>query len=222
MRGARVWALAAALAVAGSAFAQGFRRGGFGGPLDLLAMPEVQKELKLEVAQIDLIKQLGQEMAQKAPTPDDFHKMTREERARQFEQMRQEQEKKLAEILESRQMARLKQLSIQHLGITRTLARKDIQDDLRLSADQRARIQVIIDGQGDELRRVFQGFPRGGNMTQDQREEIGRKFLEVLAATEGKLNAVLTDAQKRQYQAMQGAPFKFPERRPGFGPRPRP
>ena len=42
---------------------------------------------------------------------------------------------------------------------------------------------------------------------------------EARTATDAKLNAILTDAQKKQFQAMQGAPFTFPQRRGGGGRR---
>jgi hypothetical protein len=45
--------------------------------------------------------------------------------------------------------------------------------------------------------------------------EVRKKFEEARSATDAKLNAILTPAQKTQFQGMQGAPFKFPEN--GFG-----
>jgi hypothetical protein len=182
----------------------------------VLRMPEVQKELKVDEAQLLLIQQLGQEMRSQMGTifqsGGDFRTMSREERERRFAllgEVRAKYEKQLGEILNAKQNARLKQLQLQRGGV-RVLARPDVQNDLRLTPDQRVKIKETLEGEGAAFREAFANFQPGPGMTNDQREEARRKFGEVRQATDAKLNAVLTDHQKKQFQAMLGAPFKFP------------
>lgn len=218
MRGFRIGAVCAALLlVAGAAFAQGFRGGGGGfGRTGMLSIPEVQRELRLDEAQIDLLKQLGMEMQQRSRQLfQDFQSLAPEERGRRMAEFRTQQDKKVAEILEPKQLARLRQLEVQQEGL-RALGRKDMADDLKLTADQRQRVQGALDGERDAMRLMFQDFrPGGQTMTPEQREEVRRKFGEVRTATDSKLGAILAEPQKKQFQVMQGTPFKFPERRLG-------
>lgn len=220
MKFARILVLCAGMAlfITSNAHAQqgrrgNFGRGGRGGAAQLLQTPEVQKELKLDAAQIDLLNQLNTELREKGRTVfQSSQGLAPEERDRKFAEFRVESEKKIGEILDAKQKARLHQLELQQSGM-RGLSRPDVQDELKLSADQRAKIKTAVDSEREEMRKAFEGFRGGGqNMTQEQRQEAFRKFGEVRTATEGKLSAILTDAQKKQYQSMQGAAFTFPER----------
>jgi hypothetical protein len=235
MKMARIWVLGAALAlVASPSFAQrggGFGFGGPGGgsPAMLLAIPEVQQELKLDQAQLDLLKGVQTEMREKMQamfqnSGFDFQNATPEQRQQFQRQMAEKMQsvntdmmKKVGEVLDAKQMARLKQLGIQRAG-TRALAQKEVQDELKLSADQKSKIQQTLTTEGEARRALFQN---GGfdfqNATPEQRQEFGRKMQEISAATDPKLLAVLTDAQKKQFEGMKGAAFKFPEG--GFGRR---
>jgi hypothetical protein len=224
MKRARILALLLTLACAAPSLAQGRGRGpGGSGPLDLLRVPEVQQELKLSQAQIELLGQVRQQMGEKmrdlfqqggerrGGSPQD-----RQRRMAEFQKLRESYDKQALEILDHKQAARLKQLRIQRRGI-RALGDKDVQDDLRLSGDQRSRIESTLQAERDDFRSAFDGVRPGSNMTNEQRDEIRRKIEEVRSGTAAKLNAILTDGQKRQFQSMQGAPFRFPERGPRGG-----
>jgi hypothetical protein len=232
MKVSRVWVLGVALSlIAGSAFAQGGGRGGrgFGGGdggsmLGLLRIPEVQKELKLEATQIELLNQLATEARnQPRPSFEGFQNLTPEEREKRIAELRAarekanaEQEKKIATILEPQQVTRVRQLQIQQAGI-RALGRKEVADQLKLTPDQRQKIQAALDEERTAQRTAFQGFQGGQQPTDAQREEARKKLADARTAAEAKLNAVLTPAQKQQFESMKGAAFTFPERqrRPG-------
>jgi len=217
--------------IAGSAFAQGGGgrggRGGFGGrgdggPMGLLRIPEVQKELKLEQAQIELLNQLAAESGRRdRPNFEGFQNLSPEERQKRIAELRAqrekaaaEQEKKVAEILEPAQMTRLRQLQVQQAGI-RVLSRQQVADQLKLTPDQRQKIQAALDEERAAQRAAFQAFQGGGQPTDAQREEARKKLADARTAAEAKLNAVLTPAQKQQFESMKGAPFTFPERQRG-------
>jgi len=224
----RVTVLAGALALvmAAGALAQGGggrggfgRGGGFGGGgvAGLLMIEEVRKEIKVDEAQQDLLQQLGQEMRTKAgETFRNFQDIPQEERTRRMTAFTAEYEKKIGEILDAKQMARLKQLSIQQAG-PRALARKDVQDELKITPDQKTKIDQALEGERQAMQQAFEGFRNGGQMTDEQRQQARTRFEEARKGTEAKLLGVLTEPQKKNFTAMQGAPFKFPEFR-GFGP----
>lgn len=224
MNAARVWAVVALLVVAaGAARAQGpggpggrgrhgGGRGGFG-LIGLTAIPEVQAELRLDSAQQDLLKQLGQEMFEQS------REMFREtmtaspdERRKKWAALWAGQEKKVRDILDPRQWARLRQLDLQWSG-TRALERPDVQDDLRFSQDQRQKVTDALTAEQAAVQPLFQRLRDGRATTPEQRDEIRRKFEEIRTQRDARLNAVLTDNQRRQFEAMKGAPFTFPERR---------
>lgn len=207
----------ALLLASGPARAQGFggRRGGHGGfgPGGLVMMPEVQRELHLDQSQIDQLRQLGVDMREKAmDTFRGIQDLPREERDKRFQSFDAEYRKRINEILDRRQSERLNQLNLQRDGL-RGLRRKEVADELKLSQDQRQRVQDAMDSERDLMRDAFKGFQ--GTMTDGQREALRQKIGEIHAATDARLNAVFTESQRRQWQAMLGPPFKFPEfRRP--------
>ena len=222
MKLVRMFAFAALLAVLAPAGAQAQGRGGrggFGGPGQLLQIPEVQKELKLDEAQIDLLKQLSAEMREKGQALfQGAQNLSEDERNKRFRDFRAESDKKVGEILDAKQKTRLRQLEIQQMG-ARAVSRPDVQDELKLTADQKQKIQAAVEGEGAAMRAAFEGFQGGQNMTDQQRQDAFAKMREVRTQTDAKITAVLTEAQKKQLVTMQGAPFKFPEMRGGFGRR---
>lgn len=199
---------------------------GFGGPGGpggggnigfLVQMPEVQKELKLDQTQVELL----QDLRQNGPRPNfqELQSLSPEERQKRFQAMQADQEKKVGEILNKDQMARLKQLQLQQQGV-RALDRVEVANALKLTADQKNQVKNAIQGERETMRQAFQGFQPGGAPPSDEERQANfKKMQDARTATDAKLNAILTPAQKQQFQTMQGAKFNFPQRGPGgFGP----
>lgn len=197
-------ALAVGTAMPSQAQGQGRRGRGFGGggTTQLLRMPEVQKELKLEAAQIELLNALQRPQINR----QEFQSLSPEQRRERFQQIRAEQEKKIAEILNKDQMTRLKQLQLQRQGV-RALSQPEVANALKLSADQKSKIEAIR----QEERSALQGL-RGNGQSPEDRRAAFEKIRATRQANEAKLLGVLTDAQKKQFEAMQGPKFTFPER----------
>ncbi len=116
---------------------------------------------------------------------------------------RANEDKQLATILNADQMKRYGQLRLQRQGMT-ALAEKEVADELTLTADQRTKVQEIMQQQAVEMRSLFQGGGGG------DREANRAKMEEMRKATDTKLAALLTDDQKKKWQEMVGAPFTFP------------
>lgn len=191
---------------------RGFR-GGRGGR-NVLSIPEVQKELKLEQAQIELLNALNQDRA--GFDREAFRSMTPEQRQEAFAKRRAERDKKVAEILDAKQVARLKQLELQQAGV-RALGQPNVATELKLTTDQKQKIEAALTAERESMRSAFESFRSndGQQPTDEQRQAAFAKMREMRTATDTKLNAILTDAQKTQWKAMQGAPFTFPERMRG-------
>ena len=202
---------AALMVMAAPSFAQGggggrFFGGGFGGAA-LLRMPEVRTELKIDEAQKDLLDQLAMEMQAKGRELfQNGQNLSNEERMAKFQALQAESTKKTNEILNPAQQKRLKELELQQAG-GRSLMRPDVATALKLSEDQKTKLQSIQQASGEKMRALFQN---GGFQNQENRT----KFQEINTETNAQMLGVLTDAQKKQFTEMQGAPFKFPEFRP--------
>src|SRR3954468_15705393 len=121
MRSRMIWAAAigVALAAAGTALTQG--RGGFGGMgggPNLLAMPQVQEELKLTDDQKEKVRDFAEKFREKSMSAfqdaqGDFSKIPA-----LMAKMNAEGMKEVATFLKADQVTRLKQLSRQRAGST--------------------------------------------------------------------------------------------------------
>jgi Spy/CpxP family protein refolding chaperone len=221
-RGAAL-ALGATLVLAGSAMAQrggGFGFGGRGGGsgANMLSMPEVQTELKLTDEQktkvMTLVDQLRDERQQQF---QELRDLSADERQKRMAEIRTDTNKRVNAILNTDQQKRYHQLELQRMGMS-ALAQKDVADELKLTDDQRTKIQGILDEQMTSMRSAF---PRGGGGAGGGRPDFNamRQQMEAMRKkTDEKIAAVLTDDQKKQWKEMQGAPFTFPQNGPG-GPR---
>jgi hypothetical protein len=214
---------------AGAANAQGGgpggggRRGGmFGmmgrGGLGMLRIPEVQKELKMTPDQIAKIDSKQQELRDQmrsafqggGPGGDP------EEMQKRMAQVREMQDKAVADILNGDQQKRYHQLELQQQGSMALASRKDVQDDLKLTDDQKSKIDEIRQKAMDDMRASMQGVDFQ-SMTADERQKMMTKMRDAQKATGDKIEAVLTADQQKQWKEMQGAPFKFPAMQPGRG-----
>ncbi len=233
----KLMVFAAVLLMASVAFAQpgqgrrggagGFGRGGAGfgggfgggGPLALLRMEEVQKELELTDEQKSEIQKLAEsQRGQRGQGGDrqNFQNLSQEERQQRFAQLREQAEaraketrEKLAEILLPHQSERLDQLVIQQQGIN-ALNNPEVQAKLELTDDQKEKLRQVP----QELReQLFQGGGRGEGDAQARREQFEKFRTEM----ESKMLAVLTDAQKQKFEELKGKKFDFPQ--PTFGQR---
>ena len=203
------------LAFTGGASAQG-RGPGPGGPgsstLFLVRIPEVQRELKLDEAQVEALDQLSAECRAKGERLGQMSaSLSREERFKQFRELGEEAERKVAERLTDKQKGRLYQLRLQRAGM-RSLEWPIVQDDLRLNGDQRQRVQMTLQSEKDSFQKVFEEFKsEGPNMSAGMRDRVRERFHELHSQTDTRLSAILSEGQRQKFQSIQGAPFKFPE-----------
>lgn len=232
--------------VAGGALAQGF---GFGPPGGrgggLLGMPEVQKELKLSDDQKTKAGNLMERAHEERQLGfRDLLGQGPEAMQKKMAELRASEDQRANAILTADQQKRYHQLQLQQQGVS-AFTEKPVADTLKLTDDQRAKVQAALNEQRNSMRAVFggpggpggpPGFggpggpppgadgggpggpPPGGGPGGPGRFDFQamRTRLEALRKqTDEKVTGMLTDDQKKQWQEMLGAPFTFPA--PRFG-----
>ncbi len=197
---------------------RGFGGGfGFGGGLGgLVAMKEVQDELKLDAEKIAALTKALEELRPQQGAGggfEGFRDLSQEERDKRMAEFRKQMEetaKKVEEKIKSsvseEQWKRLNELRLQREGAS-ALERSDVAGQLKLSAEQKDKIKSLA----SELRPQF-GRRGGDNGGERPNFEEMRARREKLTAD---IFAVLTPEQKEVYEGLKGAKFDFPERRPG-------
>ncbi len=190
-------------------------RGGMGlGPLTLLNVEAVQKEIELLDEQIADIQALAEKLRPQPPAGGrpNFQEMTDQER-QQFMADRQKEaaelaakaKKELSSILLDDQLARLQEIYIQVAG-TQALDDADVAKDLGLNEQQKEKLAAAReDAQAsmrEQMRELFQS---------DDRDAAREKMQELRKQSEEKVLAVLTTDQQNKFASMKGKPFEMPE-----------
>jgi hypothetical protein len=198
--------------------------GGFGGGLGmfapevnklaLLRIEAVQKEVKLEEEQAKKVADLQASLPERGGLRGQGEP-SREEREKRFAEMREkrakavaEAEAKLASILKPEQIKRLDEIVLQQQGID-GLVTEPVAASLKLSKEQKEKIQAALDARAEALRGLRPG--QGGG-----REELREKMDEARKKAEETALAVLASEQREAYEKLKGKPFPL-DRRALFG-----
>ena len=123
----------------------------------------------------------------------------------------QEMQEKVDKILEAKQAARMKELSLQSRGAA-ALEDEEIISTLKIKDDQKEKLVAIREEGGKKMEEAMQSLRGGGGDAGEMRQkimamrkELGEKAL-----------AVLTPEQREQFDKMKGAKFDFPPQRGPF------
>jgi Spy/CpxP family protein refolding chaperone len=200
---------APASAQQGRGFGGGF--GGGGGAM-LLTNKGVQKELKVTDEQASKLEALAQETMEKQR--EQFGKLQdvpQEERREKMQAMARtmnaDLRKSLDGILKPEQVKRFEQIQLQQSG-TNAFTTPRVVDALKLTDDQKSKIQQINDGVFQSMRDLREEF-------QSDREGAMKKMADLRKQALDKSLAVLTDSQKATWKELNGEPFEVK-----FEPRP--
>jgi hypothetical protein len=200
------------VALAAPALAQQRQRGqrgqfagrGQGGVAMLIDNESVQKELNLDKDQVDKAKEAVQkvrdahkdELAKLQDLGQDERRQKGQELSRTISE---ESLKALGDVLKPEQVTRLKQIELQQAG-DRAFTRTDVQTALKLTDDQKDQIKTITDDAAKQRSEIFQA----GN-AQGSRD----KLTSLRKETSDKIQAVLTDDQKKTWKDLTGEPFQI-------------
>jgi hypothetical protein len=211
-----IFALGLAALLGGTVLAQQPQRPGRGagrggGVAALLGNESVQKELKMDQDQTDKVKAAVQKVQDNHK--DDFAKVREltgdEQRTKREELNKTVTDEVLTaagDILKPEQIKRLKQIELQQAG-SRAFTRADVQKALALKDDQKDTIKTIA----EDAAKAMRDLSPGGQRTPETREKIAALRKETLE----KVQAVLTDDQKKTWKDMTGEAFEVVRRRPG-------
>lgn len=162
--------------------------------LDELKVSDDQKK-KLRQRLPDVVKE----------TMDHFQKiegLKPQEREKEHQAYRQKAQEKLAaflkETLKEDQLKRLRQVELQQEGAF-ALGRPDIGKELKITDEQRKQFMAVVEEMQKKIEPLIKEAQSGGNP-----QEIMPKVMKIRKEHEGKIEALLTDAQKKQWQEMLG------------------
>lgn len=169
----------------------------------LLQRSDVQRELNLTEQQKNQIRQMQESMRM---AMQEMRGMPPQERRQKMEELRRKNDP--TSVLNESQKKRLREIELQAMGPSAFLT-PEVAGELKLTQEQRSRLQGIVMQQMQQLREQF----RGGGFGQGQGAQ---NFQQMRDQMEKQMLEVLTPAQRQQWQQMQGKPFQFEGGRPMF------
>lgn len=206
-------------AITATSFGQRFggMMGGPGGgnPSMLLRRDDVKKDLALTDDQKAKLQEMQDGMRQKFM--DAFQNAGEDQEARQkaMAAIMKDVTDQVNKILTADQQKRLKEISVQ-LGGNAAVLQPDVQKDLALTDEQKAKIKDLNDRQQAANREIFQKVQSGDI----QREDVGDLMQKNTKVLNEEIGKVLTQAQKDKLKDMGGKPFTATDQpfgRPGGG-----
>jgi hypothetical protein len=166
--------------------------------LDELKVSDEQKE--------KLMQHLMEQIMETGPFLDSLEK-TGQEREKKLSEHRKHAQEKLAkhvkEVLEPRQLNRLRQVTLQQEG-SFALGQGEIQKELKISQDQMKKFMAVVQELQKQVEPLVKQAQTGGNP-----EDIRPKIEKLRKDYAEKLEAILTDAQKKQWGELLGPRFEL-------------
>jgi hypothetical protein len=172
----------------------------------------VQEELKLNAEQKEKVEE---QLRDQLPDIMQFFQLldgvTGEEREKKLHVFRQMAQEKLTSVLKATlkedQSKRLHQLELQQAGAFALLhGGPEIAKDLKITDEQRKQFMAVVQDMQKKIAPLIKEAQSGGN-----HEEIRPKAMKIRKEHEGKIEALLTDAQKKQWKEMLGNPLNLDE-----------
>jgi hypothetical protein len=168
---------------------------------------KVLDELKVSDEQREkLMQNLMERIMETGPFLDSL-KDAGPEREKKLEEHRKDAREKLAkqlkDVLQPEQLKRLRQVRLQIEGAF-ALGQDDVRKDLKISQEQMQKFKAIVQALHKKVEPLMKEVHSGGNP-----EEIRPKIEQVRKDHAKKLEAVLNDAQQKQWKELLGPPFEL-------------
>jgi hypothetical protein len=128
-----------------------------------------------------------------------------EEREKKIGPYRQKAHEKLAallkETLKEEQLKQLRQLVLQQEGLF-ALGHPEVTAELKVTDEQKRQFMSVVQELQTKIEPLFQEAQSAGNP-----QELGPKVMKLHKQYAGKIEGILSDAQKKQWKGMLGEPF---------------
>jgi hypothetical protein len=174
----------------------------------LVFREKVQEDLKLTREQTEKVEQHLQEwMPDALKFFEKIDGLTREEREKELGAYRPKAQQKLAAVLNETmnedQRNRLRQLELQQEGpFALHHGEVGIRKDLKITAEQRKEFMTVIQEMQMKITPLLKDVDSGGDP-----QEIWPKLMKIRKEHEGRIEALLSDAQKKRWREMLGKPL---------------
>ena len=170
---------------------------------------KVQEELKLSEEQKGkLLQTFPDHLHETKKVFEKVKDLKSAEREKEMQEHRQKSDQKLSallkEVLDAKQLERLSQLQLQQAGAFVLLGRNEAFRKLKITDEQRQRFMAVVQEMQKKIEPLIKEAQSGGDP-----QEIRPKIMKIRKDHEGKIEALLTDAQKKQWKEMLGKPFDY-------------
>ncbi|SIO31517.1 hypothetical protein SAMN05444166_3723 [Singulisphaera sp. GP187] len=133
------------------------------------------------------------------------------EHEKKLQAFRQKEQEKLSSVLKATlnedQSKRLHQLGLQQAGALALFhGRPELAKALKITNEQRKQFMAVVQELQKKVEPLIKEAQSGGDP-----EEIRPKVMKIRKEQEGKIEALLTDAQKKQWKEMLGKPLALDE-----------
>ena len=177
------------------------------GPPFIVFREKVLDELKVSDEQKErLIPHLMDQIMETGPFLESLPESGPEREKKLGEHRKQAREKLaklLDEVLRPEQRQRLRQVTLQQEGAS-ALGQEDVRKELNITQEQLKKFMAISKEVHEKVQTLVKEAQSGGNPA-----EIRPKIEELRKDRARRLEAVLTDAQKKQWQELLGPPFEL-------------
>jgi hypothetical protein len=177
------------------------------GPPFIVFRDKVLDELKVSDDQREKLMQLAMERIMETGPFLESLTDAGPEREKKLDEHRKAAREKLArdlkDVLQPAQQDRLRQLTLQQEGAF-ALGRDDVRKELKITQEQMKKFMAVVQDLQGKVQALVKEAQSGGNP-----EEIRPKIEQLRKDHARELEAVLTDAQKKQWKEMLGPPFEL-------------
>jgi hypothetical protein len=177
------------------------------GPPFIVFREKVLDELKVSDDQREKLMQLVMEQIMETGPFLNSLAESGPEREKKLEEHRKNAREKLAghlkDVLQPAQRDRLRQVTLQQEGAF-ALGQDDVRKELKISQEQMKKFMGVVQDLQRNVESLVKEVQAGGNPA-----EIRPKIEQLRKDHAQKLEAILTDAQKKQWKEMLGPPFEL-------------
>jgi hypothetical protein len=168
---------------------------------------KVQEELKLSDEQKKKLADKFPDFVQETMKVFDKVKdLKPPEREKEMHEHRRKSEEKLSallkHVLDAKQQERLLQLQLQQAGAFALLGQNEAFIKLKITDEQRKQFMEVVQEMEKKIQELIKEIQDGAKP-----EEIFPKVMKVRKEHEAKIEALVTDAQKKQWKELLGKPF---------------